>query len=766
MADSSILRRRTVTQPPASTPTTSTTVPSSPTTATTTATKLHPLPGSGTTNVVSPLSGLNQKTSGASTSATPATTSYDVNEFNGTVAATFVASKGPELLNFARRKVEERGIRTKIIQDDDGDYNILLMSLPYSRMVTVAEELGLRKRDIDGCIRTFRVEDVKMYTKASSDTANAEPECDAIFSQSEQLLLLEYSLNAIKPDKLSFDDVVGNESILEWCKRQHYVDDVFPLHHRPAAAAILTEVSWKSPMFDVGGISKIKDYFGEKVALYFAFLGYYTNALMIYGAAGIVVFLLSMLFKKREPLLLFVFSIFATLWGAAFVSLWKRNNTAIVFMWTSLIMGDSADESLMSMTKKEDLRRKFFGIEVSHHITGEKITVFPFRDQVIRYALSVVVVLASLFMSSHLMLSTLDFEDIMHTWIRDKAPNYKWASSYFVREIVLRNLPVAAYLACLSILDTLYNTIARWLTENENHKYNADFENSLVFKLVLFQFLNMNMAYLHVAFIRRDYFRLASSIRTVLSVELFIGTIKKTVIPMFLSRRKLKARLADAVEKKRRMFPDLEEEEYQVQVHELNPITLQLDMDKYDGVFEDYFELVRQFSQITLFAAAFPLGAVLALLSNLIEIYADAYKKVNMTRRASPQRALNIGAWIRAFEFISIVAIMTNLGIITVTARFADSVVGKGVSKTEEYFWMVVIEHVLVVARFAFVTLFEGIPTWVRDQRAKERFNASKKPTVPTSRPGMANNLNADSNNIGTTQSSVSIVSTAPPATS
>jgi hypothetical protein len=100
-----------------------------------------------------------------------------------------------------------------------------------------------------------------------------------------------------------------------------------------------------------------------------------------------------------------------------------------------------------------------------------------------------------------------------------------------------------------------------------------------------------------------------------------------------------------------------------------------------------------------------------------------------MTRRPSPKRALDIGAWIRAFEFISVMSIMTNLGIIAVTAGYADVVVGKGTSKTEEYFWMIVIEHMLLVARFAFMSLFEGIPSWVRDQRAKERFLASKRHT-------------------------------------
>lgn len=638
--------------------------------------------------------------------------------YEATVAAAFVSSKGTELLNFAKRKVEERGLKTKLVATEDKEHNVLLMSLPSGEMMKIAEELAIRKRDLEGYVRTFHSADVDMFT--------TNPDASDLFTQSEQILLIEYCLDKIKPDN-TFDDVVGNESILEWCQRQHYLEDVFPLHHDQSAKDIMAELSFSSPLYDVGGISKLQDYFGEKVALYFAFLTFYTKTLVSYAAAGIAVTVASTFMHSKAALLLFLYSIFGALWGASLISLWKRRNIEIVYMWTSLIMGDSSDESLMSMTKKEDLRNKFFGIEVSHRITGEKITVFPKRQKLVRYLLSIVVVLCSLFVSSKLMMAALDFEDTMNLWLEDKAHLYKWSSPFIMKGIVLKNLPLGLYLGCLNILDVVYGLVAEKLTLQENHKYHSEYENSLVLKLVLFQFLNMNAAYLYVAFIRQDYLRLASSIRSVLMIELVIGNIKETIVPIFLARRKRKAKMAEVLQKKKEENPDLADSEQFVTSSDLDPISTQLDMAPYDGVFGDYFELVRQFSQITLFAAAFPLGALLALLNNFIEIYTDTYKLVYMTRRASPKRALNIGAWIRAFEFISITSVLTNLGIITVTANYASAVVGKGTSQTEEYFWMIVVEHVLLVARFAFMTLFEGIPSWVRDQRAKERFLASKK---------------------------------------
>ncbi|KAI0564536.1 Anoctamin [Gracilaria domingensis] len=640
-----------------------------------------------------------------------------------TMAAAFFTSKGIELLNFAKRKVEQRGVTTRLVAPNP-EYNVLLMNLPYDNMLSTAEELGLRKRDLEGNIRTFRAADVDLFA-SSIDTS-------LLFSQSEQLLCLEYRLDRIKPDS-NFDDVLGNESILEWCKRQNYLDDVFPLHDPTAANQIMAELSFAKPLYDVGGISKLQDYFGDKVALYFCFLVFYTKMLVTCAIAGGTVAMLSFLIPTRSSVLLFLYSIFSTLWAALLTSLWKRKNVEIVYMWTSLIMGDSSDMSLMSMTKKEDLRRKFFGIEVSHRITGEKIVVFPKRQRMMRLAVSFVVVLVSLFVSTRLMMAGLDFEDIMNEWLETKADLYKWSSPVLMKTIVLKNVPLVVYLACLNILNMAYNIIAKKLTENENHKYNSEHENSLVLKLVLFQFLNMNMAYLYVAFVRRDYERLASSIRSVLLVELVIGNIKETVIPIFLARRRRQAKLDEALKKKKEQNPDLDESECFVKPSDLDPISTQLEMEPDSGVFEDYFELVRQFSQITLFAAAFPLGAVLAAINNFIEVYTDTYKLIHMTRRSSPRRALDIGAWVRAFEFISVMSIMTNLGIITVTGEHAHAVVGKGIPKTEEYFWMIAIEHILLIVRVGLMTMYEGIPSWVRDQRAKERYLASKKSRSQTS---------------------------------
>ena len=53
--------------------------------------------------------------------------------------------------------------------------------------------------------------------------------------------------------------------------------------------------------------------------------------------------------------------------------------------------------------------------------------------------------------------------------------------------------------------------------------------------------------------------------------------------------------------------------------------------------------LVVQFGFITMFACAFPIGPLLALLNNILEIRSDAWKFTALLRRPVAERAKNIG---------------------------------------------------------------------------------------------------------------------------
>ena len=84
------------------------------------------------------------------------------------------------------------------------------------------------------------------------------------------------------------------------------------------------------------------------------------------------------------------------------------------------------------------------------------------------------------------------------------------------------------------------------------------------------------------------------------------------------------------------------------------------DQDKF-GLLPEYLELVIQYGFITIFVASFPLAPFFALLNNWVEIRLDAYKYIATVRRAVNERAQDIGFWYALLDFVSKLAIVSNV---------------------------------------------------------------------------------------------------------
>lgn len=68
-------------------------------------------------------------------------------------------------------------------------------------------------------------------------------------------------------------------------------------------------------------------------------------------------------------------------------------------------------------------------------------------------------------------------------------------------------------------------------------------------------------------------------------------------------------------------------------------------MDDYTGTYDDYLEMFVQFGYVVLFSSAYPLAAFWAVINNILEIRADAFKLCTVFRRPMSKRVKDIGAW-------------------------------------------------------------------------------------------------------------------------
>jgi hypothetical protein len=98
-------------------------------------------------------------------------------------------------------------------------------------------------------------------------------------------------------------------------------------------------------------------------------------------------------------------------------------------------------------------------------------------------------------------------------------------------------------------------------------------------------------------------------------------------------------------------------------------VAVELAMVEYDTLqsAEDHLELVIQYGLLTMFVPAFPLAGLVGLLTNVLENFIDRWKFCHLTRRAMPTVSVGIGSWLTVLEFMSVIAVITNVGLLGVT---------------------------------------------------------------------------------------------------
>jgi hypothetical protein len=142
-----------------------------------------------------------------------------------------------------------------------------------------------------------------------------------------------------------------------------------------------------------------------------------------------------------------------------------------------------------------------------------------------------------------------------------------------------------------------------------------------------------------------------------------------------------------------------------------------------NGVVDEYAEMVLQIGYISIFASAFPLGAVLALINNLVEIRTDANKFLKLNRRPHWEGARDIGAWYPLIQFIGLVSVVTNAAIVAfVSTQLEDEYFSEGSTITEGNRWVVAVlaEHVVLLLKLLIMFFTPDMPRLVRRYVALE----------------------------------------------
>uniref|UniRef100_A0A8P4GNV9 Anoctamin n=1 Tax=Dicentrarchus labrax TaxID=13489 RepID=A0A8P4GNV9_DICLA len=417
---------------------------------------------------------------------------------------------------------------------------------------------------------------------------------------------------------------------------------------------------WANPksFYKMQPLDLIRKYYGEKIGIYFAWLGFYTIMLTLAAAVGLGCFiygyrtqdtsqivmcpqcdreckfwrlnstceLLFLFYSLLHPLPVHFLAV-VTL----FLEFWKRYQAELEYEWDTVEFLEQEEPPRPEYEAKCIYERKNPVTGVNH---------------------------------IHTKLRTQD--------LRELEPLKEYVTPQMATSVTASLISFVV----IMILNVLYERVAIWITDFELPRTKTDYENSLTLKMFLFQFVNYYSSCFYIAFVKGKavgypgdpvyllgkyrneecdpggcLIELTTQLSIIMGGKAIWNNIQEVLLPWV---KNLIFRYFTRVTSQK-VIPRWEQD------YELQPVS-QL------GLFYEYLEMVIQFGFVTLFVASFPLAPVLALVNNLFEIRVDAWKITTQFRRVVPEKAQHIGAWQPILGGIAILAVATNAMIIAFTS--------------------------------------------------------------------------------------------------
>ncbi|XP_044535725.1 anoctamin-10 [Gracilinanus agilis] len=521
--------------------------------------------------------------------------------------------------------------------------NLYLIGASTIRLLLGAESVGLVKECNDHTMRVFTYETRQNFRGFSDDN-------DDFLTMAECQFIIKHELENLRArDEKMIPGypqakLYPGKSILRRLLTSGLVTQVFPLHDRESLKKL--ENTWYNRFkMKYQPLDGIRAYFGETIALYFGFLEYFTLALIPMALIGLPYYI----FDWEDYDKYVIFASFNLIWSTVILEVWKRGCALMTYRWGTLLMKRQFEEP----------RPGFHGVLGINPITGREEPLYSsFKRQLRIYLVSLPFVCLCLYFSLYVMMIYFDLE----TWAQDvhRDSNYPELTSF------LLFLPSIIYAIVIEIMNRLYRFAAEFLTSWENHRLESAYQNHLILKVLVFNFLNCFASLFYIAFVMKDMKLLRQSLATLLITSQILNQIVETLLPYWLQRK-----YGLRVKKKVQAL------KAEVDAPLYEQIILEKDMGTYLGTFDDYLELFLQFGYVSLFSCVYPLAAAFAVLNNFSEINSDALKMCKVFKRPFAEPSSNIGVWQLAFETMSVISVVTNCALIGMSpqlnAVFPDS---------------------------------------------------------------------------------------------
>ncbi|XP_053092876.1 anoctamin-5 isoform X3 [Pangasianodon hypophthalmus] len=472
-------------------------------------------------------------------------------------------------------------------------------------------------------------------------------------------------------------------------------------------------------------LNLIRRYYGEKIGIYFAWLGFYTEMLFYAALVGLICFIYGLatydavvwtkeicddniggqiimcplcdkkcgywklnstcnstwqshLFDNTATVF---FAIFMGIWVTLFLEFWKRRQARLEYEWDLV----DFEEEQQQLQLRPEYETKCTSRRLNR-VTQEMEwvldqTVGDFLGKVI-FCWATVVLWISLIIAS--IIGVIAYRLAVFAALASIMKDSPTNKLELVGSLITPQLATSVTASCINfviimILNFLYERVAIWITDMEVPKTHLEYENKLTIKMFLFQFVNYYSSCFYVAFFKGKfvgypgkYAYMFSESNGLRNEECDPGGCLielTTQLVIVMAGKQVWGNIQEA------LVPWLQNW-WSSRSARSHPESLysrweqDYDLQNFSqfGLFYEYLEMVIQFGFITLFVASFPLAPLLALINNILEVRVDAWKLTTQFRRPVASKAHSIGAWEEILNMIAVFSVVTNAFIVAFTS--------------------------------------------------------------------------------------------------
>jgi anoctamin-10/anoctamin-7 len=589
--------------------------------------------------------------------------------------------KAKDNLKFGNSEKEIRGVT---ICQDEVVTKYITEILPFSYIFGKFDEDIYKDRPLLYHRDDNVYEELKEKVDENGDKIN--PEGRHPFNRNHRIKLLYYLIKAPKSKG-------GCALELRKYLLANDIEAMYPLHHekkldpiREESLAMFT-FPWTQP-FD-----QIRDYFGEKIALYYQFMGHYTLWLVVPAIIGVVV--QQLVWSKPDyPLNLAkyqlnitaspptgydpqvfqgLYAFIMSLWAVVMLEYWKQKESRIALTW-----------GMTQFEAAEPDRPEYIGKPMKSYIDGSDMLYFPPKEAKTRLSQSVSIVLA---FGSLVVGIVFGIYAIRESLSKGDSASYASIAASILNAIQIQ------------VMNAIYAKVSVSLNDAENHRTDTNYEDSLITKTFVFQFINSYISFFFLAFILPFSTKYESQTPTsqqyqdaspeeqanfdlyqgqcnsyscmvplALNVTIILGTALtlNTVLGILLPYMAWKGRKAEETQ--------IEGSDEFIPEEKLTPAEKEYLLMEYDTMqtsIADYADTAIQYGYLTLFVTALPIAPFFTVIINNVKMKLSTYKLTKYYQRPLLLGAQDIGTWQAIYATMSVIAVVTNAGILCFTMNLS-----------------------------------------------------------------------------------------------